>query len=69
MDLPRAELIRTVLTDVQGRVVLKYPAMKWNAGPQTMVFEAAGLPDGLYYLRIQGKSSETGKTLLKFSRK
>lgn len=54
-ELPRASLVRIAVYDLLGRHVHTLMNSWTNAGKHTAIFEAAGLPDGMYFYRMDSR--------------
>jgi hypothetical protein len=64
VDLPREAVVTLVLCDVAGRAVQDLVGRaRLGAGSHRVAFQAAGLPAGLYFLRLQADTGERETTL------
>jgi hypothetical protein len=64
-SLPGSSHVILKIYDVLGREVRTLVDVKQNAGSHNIIFQAADLPSGVYFYRLQaGAYSETKKLLL-----
>lgn len=64
-SLPKAEHVTLKVFDVTGREVVTLVEGKMAAGEHQVIFEAGGLPSGMYFYQIQsGSFSQTRKAVL-----
>ncbi len=64
-SLPQRELVRLRVFNAQGQEVKTLVKSVLNAGEHNVIFDAAGLPSGLYFYQIKtGSFSQTRKAVL-----
>jgi hypothetical protein len=64
-SLPQREQMTLRVFDVNGREVATLVEGEFNAGAHKVIFDATGLPNGVYFYRIKTKSSsQTRKAVL-----
>jgi hypothetical protein len=64
LTLPTAQVLTVALHDGQGRVVRSLSAQRLRAGAQALSLPTAGLPAGLYLVRVR---TATGTQRVRFS--
>ncbi|HMB90150.1 MAG TPA: T9SS type A sorting domain-containing protein, partial [Rhodothermales bacterium] len=63
--VPQAEQVRLTVYDLLGREVAVLVDRRMAAGEHAVVFEAAGLPSGMYLYRLEaGAFSQTRRLVL-----
>lgn len=55
-ELPSSEDIRILVTDIAGREVAVLYQGRQSAGVHTVMFDASGLPSGIYYCKLQANT-------------
>jgi hypothetical protein len=63
-SLPEAALVQLTVFDVSGRQVAKLVDGWRDAGVHDVIFDAAGLPSGIYIARLQTESFSTSQKMV-----
>lgn len=64
-ELPRTQQVRLIVFDVLGRQVRKLVDEHQASGPKEVLFDAAELPSGMYFYRVEvGQAVKSGSMLL-----